>query len=446
MAQHRFRAHRRQRDALRRAARAAQRRCQGRPDRVDHRSGARCRRDARRRRPHGRAGVDRRALPRLLGLRLGDLPGSDPRGGEGRHHDRRRHAAGQAARPSPCSACRRSSRTYGPNATSTTRCSAATRARTRTRLRRSPRPASSRSSSSRAASRRRGCTPGPTPGRSSTPCGGRTRPVSIVVVHCENAEIVDFETARLQAEGRTGAEAWDEARPWYSELEAVQRVALAAEVTGCRTVIAHVTSPQAVERARRAEPGRRRLGRDVPALPLPHDSTTWRRTAASSGTRRAATASRSSGSGSCCAEGHVHTIGSDHAPLPKHPGADIWTQLPGAGNGLEPMLPRRRHRGRAARHPAAAASSTCSRRPRPGCSASSRARGRSRSAPTPTSPSLETNGRRTLDAQELEYHEQEKWSPYDGREVTVFPVYTVLRGRLIAPRGRFSASPATGSS
>ena len=94
----------------------------------------------------------------------------------------------------------------------------------------------------------------------------------VVVVHCENAEIVDFETARLQAEGRSGAEAWDEARPWYSEVEAVQRVALAAEVTGCRTVIAHVTSHQAVEAVRDVRSrGRRRLGRDLPALPLPHD-------------------------------------------------------------------------------------------------------------------------------------------------------------------------------
>ena len=51
-----------------------------------------------------------------------------------------------------------------------------------------------------------------------------------------------------------------------------------------------------------------------------------------------------------------------------------------------------------------------------------------------------------LDAQELEYHEQEKWSPFDGCEVTVYPVYTVLRGRLIFAEGEGdSASPATGS-
>ena len=91
-----------------------------------------------------------------------------------------------------------------------------------------------------------------------------------VVVHAENAPIVDFETGRLKAEGRTDVAAWDEARPWFSELEAVQRVSLLAEVTGCRTVIAHVTAPQSVVAVRDGAPaGRRRLGRDVPALPVP---------------------------------------------------------------------------------------------------------------------------------------------------------------------------------
>ena len=57
---------------------------------------------------------------------------------------------------------------------------------------------------------------------------------------------------------------------------------------------------------------------------------------------------------------------------------------------------------------------------------------------------LETNGRRKLDAQDLEYHDQEKWSPYDGWEVTVYPVYTVLRGRVIAADGKVLGEPGGG--
>jgi dihydroorotase-like cyclic amidohydrolase len=57
---------------------------------------------------------------------------------------------------------------------------------------------------------------------------------------------------------------------------------------------------------------------------------------------------------------------------------------------------------------------------------------------------LETSGRRTLDANELEYHEQEKWSPFDGREVTVSPVYTVSRGRVVFAEGEVVGEPGHG--
>ena len=57
---------------------------------------------------------------------------------------------------------------------------------------------------------------------------------------------------------------------------------------------------------------------------------------------------------------------------------------------------------------------------------------------------VETDGRRILDAQELEYHEQPKWSPFDGREVRVYPVYTVLRGRVIFAEGAVRGEPGYG--
>ena len=88
-----------------------------------------------------------------------------------------------------------------------------------------------------------------------------------VVVHCENAEIVDHETARLRASGRTDPGAWDEARPWFSELEAVQRVALMAEVQAAASDRACDRAPVGRVRPDRSRTRRRRLGRDLPALP-----------------------------------------------------------------------------------------------------------------------------------------------------------------------------------
>jgi dihydroorotase-like cyclic amidohydrolase len=57
---------------------------------------------------------------------------------------------------------------------------------------------------------------------------------------------------------------------------------------------------------------------------------------------------------------------------------------------------------------------------------------------------VETAGRRVLDARELEYHEQPAWSPFDGRELTVYPVYTILRGRVIFAEGSVDGAPGFG--
>ena len=167
-----------------------------------------------------------------------------------------------------------------------------------------------------------------------------------VVVHCENAEIVDFETRRLQGEGRTDPGAWDEARPWYSELEAVQRVALVAEVTGCRTVIAHVTAPESVAYVRDA----RARGADVWIETCPHYLCVTLEDMAADTRLKWNPPSRSSESverlWQLLAEGHVHTVGSDHAPLAQAPRSGHLDAAPRRRQRPRGDAPARRHRGR----------------------------------------------------------------------------------------------------
>jgi dihydroorotase-like cyclic amidohydrolase len=140
----------------------------------------------------------------------------------------------------------------------------------------------------------------------------------------------------------------------------------------------------------------------------------------------------------------VHTIGSDHAPLPKDPDADIWTQLPGAGNGLETMLSvvgtEALHRRDVGIAQLVDLLSTTPARlfglyPR---------KGTIRIGSDADFAVAETTGRRILDARDLEYHEQPKWSPFDGREVRIYPVYTLVRGRVVVAEGTVVGEPGYG--
>jgi allantoinase len=266
-----------------------------------------------------------------------------------------------------------------------------------------------------------------------------------VVVHSESAPVVDFETARLQAEGRADVAAWDEARPWFSEVEAVQGVSLLAQVTGCRTVIAHVTAPQSVDAVRAA----RRHGADVWVETCPHYLCLTLEDMAGDARLKWNPPSRDRASVDRLwrqlRRGAVHTVGSDHAPLPKDPDADIWAQLPGAGNGVETMLAivgteALHHRdvdlGRIVDVFATTPARLFGLYPR---------KGTIRIGSDADFAVVETSGRRVLDARELEYHEQPAWSPFDGREVRVYPVYTILRGRVVAAEGRVVGDPGYGT-
>jgi dihydroorotase-like cyclic amidohydrolase len=266
-----------------------------------------------------------------------------------------------------------------------------------------------------------------------------------VVVHAESESIVEIESSRLQRAGRMDPGAWDEARPWFSELEAVQSVGLMSALTGCSTVIAHVPSPQVIT----AISGLRREGTPIWAESCTHqlclakeDMERDTRLKWNPPTRsRAAVDSM----WSLLRAGDVHCIGSDHAPLPKIPDADIWTQNPGIGNGVETMFP-------------VLATEALYTRDVPltrlvdlFCTNPARIFGLypRKGAITVGADAdftvVELNGQRTLDSSSLEWHDPDgSWSPYDGRELRVYPVYTILRGSVVYGEGEVTAQPGSG--
>lgn len=69
----------------------------------------------------------------------------------------------------------------------------------------------------------------------------------LLIVHCENAAITDKLGEKAQAEGKKKLSDYVATRPVFTEVEAVKRVLLLAEETGCRVHIAHCSCPEAVE-------------------------------------------------------------------------------------------------------------------------------------------------------------------------------------------------------
>lgn len=66
----------------------------------------------------------------------------------------------------------------------------------------------------------------------------------LIGVHAENAEIADFGSREMASRPDADPALHDDARPWWAELEAIQRAVLLARATGARLYICHMTIAQ----------------------------------------------------------------------------------------------------------------------------------------------------------------------------------------------------------
>jgi dihydropyrimidinase len=69
----------------------------------------------------------------------------------------------------------------------------------------------------------------------------------ITVIHCEDFVLIEEATARLVAEGKTSLRYYPESRPIISEVVATQRAIAFAEMTGAPVYIVHLSSKRALE-------------------------------------------------------------------------------------------------------------------------------------------------------------------------------------------------------
>ena len=90
------------------------------------------------------------------------------------------------------------------------------------------------------------------PGFVSTMHAARENGV-LMMMHCEDAALVQITSERLLAEGRGGLENFPDARPVAAEVAATQRAVSMAEQTGAALYIVHLSSEGALRVAERAQ-------------------------------------------------------------------------------------------------------------------------------------------------------------------------------------------------
>jgi allantoinase len=157
----------------------------------------------------------------------------------------------------------------------------------------------------------------------------------VLAVHAESPE----ELARIAADSPPTGTSWRDyaaSRPESVEVEAVRMALAAAATAGCRLHIVHVSAPAALDLVREA----RRRGVDVTAECCPHHLLLDESAMESAGaTAKCSPPLRPPSTIALLwrhlADGHVHTIGSDHSPAPPSMKQDpdffkIWGGIAGA--------------------------------------------------------------------------------------------------------------------
>jgi dihydroorotase-like cyclic amidohydrolase len=266
---------------------------------------------------------------------------------------------------------------------------------------------------------------------------GVARVGGLAMVHAENGQISNVLRTRMQAEGRTGLLAWNDASPDFIEASEIRWMAYFCRIVGCPLYIAHLTSKRALDAVREA----RSLGVTVivetcpqwllhtadddpdnvllkytPPLRRPEDrDELWR----------------------ALASGEIQCVGTDHVPnsLAVKRGTDFWNALVGSA-GTETMLPALMsegvHRGRIdIRRLAQVLSTTTARAfgvyPRKGLIAPG-----SDADLTIVDADLE----RVVRIAELVSRAETDWSPLEGRTLRGWPVLTIRAGEVIAKDGK----------
>lgn len=264
-----------------------------------------------------------------------------------------------------------------------------------------------------------------------------------VLVHCEDEFITQDTEQRLRASQRDDYGVIVDWRVPEAELAAVSQVALLARLTGARVTIAHASQPAVVDLVERE----RALGARLSVESCPQyfylDADAVRRHGP---TRKFTPPAREHPAPELLWErmrhGQIDIIATDHAPstLAQKREGNIWScqfGLPGVETTL-PLLLTAAHEGKITLEDIARVYSETPARlwgvyPRKG------ALGVGSDADITLVDPEESY---TLRSEDI--YSKAGWTPYDGMRVTGRPVMTLVRGIVVAERGKIVAEPGVG--
>ena len=164
----------------------------------------------------------------------------------------------------------------------------------------------------------------------------------LIGVHAENAEAADFGSREMDKAHCADEAMHDDARPWWVELEAIQRAVLFARANGCRLYICHMTIEQGAEFLKH----QKFLGMDVSIETCPHyllfDKTILQEKKAYAKCNPPMRSRENVEKlWEYVLDGTIDTIGSDHGPYSdneKVAQKNFWKEYCGFG-GYDAMLP-----------------------------------------------------------------------------------------------------------
>lgn len=270
---------------------------------------------------------------------------------------------------------------------------------------------------------------------------------AMTIVHAENAAMMDFNTARLVANGQTSSRHFAQTKPNIAEAEAINRALFLAEQSDGSLYVFHTSTREGVELIRRAQ----ERGVKAYAETCPHyltlteadlDGPLGHRNFCSPPLR---SSEDQKALWAALRDGVIHVVSSDHCGYGadvKELGRDDFRRgangLPGAGLRLPLVHTHGVKAGLLTINEMVKVLSTNPAR----LFGLAPAKGFVAPGSDADLVLFDPEVKRVVRAEELETPVD--WSPYEGMELTGWPVLTLSRGEVIARDGKCVAEPGRG--